>query len=296
MNKVFCLLEHHHVVLEYKQLNDVLKSDANLRLILVGNRQTCQADNVFYTEFFYDTYGKRETYYAFPHPPKSRKQFQSLTRKRRSSTGIRRNDSCLQEMLNIKYRWQIDEFANEFVRKCEVTQSMYSVLGIDASFLDVEGTVSTETSGPAKTVTSTSNSSTRTTIQASTLSRSNPTMVALSLLTSSTPSTTIQTSTPSRSNTITTSPLLVTPSLSGLKEGESEEAFDIFNFALKPVWDCQTARNLFNVDKDGDIREEVRFLWSRLLRASNDNTELLTLLPSGTQMKDLLELDDELKN
>ena len=33
MNKVFCL-EHHHVVLEYKQLNDVLKSDANLRLIL----------------------------------------------------------------------------------------------------------------------------------------------------------------------------------------------------------------------------------------------------------------------
>ena len=199
-------------------------------------------------------------------------------------------------MLNIKYRWQIDEFANEFVRKCEVTQSMYSVLGIDASFLDVEGTVSTETSGPAKTVTSTSNSSTRTTIQASTLSRSNPTMVALSLLTSSTPSTTIQTSTPSRSNTITTSPLLVTPSLSGLKEGESEEAFDIFNFALKPVWDCQTARNLFNVDKDGDIREEVRFLWSRLLRASNDNTELLTLLPSGTQMKDLLELDDELKN
>ena len=29
MNKVFCL-EHHHVVLEYKQLNDVLKSDANL--------------------------------------------------------------------------------------------------------------------------------------------------------------------------------------------------------------------------------------------------------------------------
>jgi len=71
-NKVFCL-EHHHVVLEYKQLNDVLKSDANLRLILVGNRQTCQADNVFYTEFFYDTHGKRETYYAFPHPPKSRK-------------------------------------------------------------------------------------------------------------------------------------------------------------------------------------------------------------------------------
>jgi len=190
MNKVFCL-EHHHVVLEYKQLNDVLKSDANLRLILVGNRQTCQADNVFYTEFFHDTYGKRETYYAFPHPPKSRKQFQSSTRKRRSSTGIRRNDSCLPEMPNIKYRWQIDEFANEFVRKCELTQSMYSVLGIDASFLDVEGTVSTETSGPAKTATSTSNSSTRTTIQASTPSRSNPTMVALSLLTSSTPSTTI---------------------------------------------------------------------------------------------------------
>jgi len=64
---------------------------------------------------------------------------------------------------------------------------------------------------------------------------------------------------------------------------------------LKPVWDCQTARNLFNVDKDGDIREEVRFLANRLLRASNDNTELLALLPSGTQMKDLLELDDELK-
>ena len=61
------------------------------------------------------------------------------------------------------------------------------------------------------------------------------------------------------------------------------------------MWDCQTARNLFNVDKDGDIREEVRFLANRLLRASNDNTELLALLPSGTQMKDLLELDDELK-
>ena len=65
MNKVFCL-EHHHVVLEYKQLNDVLKSDANLQLILVGNRQTCQAENIFYTEL-YDTHGKRETYYAFPH-------------------------------------------------------------------------------------------------------------------------------------------------------------------------------------------------------------------------------------
>jgi len=174
-----------------------------------------------------------------------------------------------------------------------VTQSLYSVLGIDASFLDVEGTVST--SGPAKTATSTSNSSTRTTIQASTLSRRNPTMVAPSLLTPTTPSTTIQASTPSRSNTITTPPLLVTPSISGLKEGEREEAFDIFNFALKAVWDCQTARNLFNVDKDGDIREEVRFLSSRLLRASNDNTELLTLLPSRTQMQELLELDDELK-
>ena len=57
-------------------------------------------------------------------------------------------------MLNIKYRWQIDEFANEFVRKCAVTQSMYSVLGIDASFLDVEGTVSTATSGPTNTATS----------------------------------------------------------------------------------------------------------------------------------------------
>ena len=119
-------------------------------------------------------------------------------------------------------------------------------------------------------------------------------MVAPSLLTPSTPSSTIQASTPSKSNTITTPPPLVTPSTSGL-QGEREEAFDIFNFTLKPVWDCQTARNLFNVDKYGDIREEVRFLGSRLLRASNDNTELLALLPSGTQMKDLLELDDELK-
>ena len=223
---------------------------------------------------------------------KNRKQFQSSRRKTRRSTGISRNDSCLQEMPNIKYRWQIDEFANEFVRKCEVTQSMYSVLGIDASFLDVEGTVSTAPSGSANTATSTSNSSTRTsiqastpsrsnptmvapslltpstpisTIQASTPSRSNPTMVAPSLLTPSTPSSTIQASTPSRSNTITTPPPLVTPSTSGL-QGEREEAFDIFNFTLKPVWDCQTARNLFNVDKDGDIREEVRFLANQLLK------------------------------
>ena len=129
---------------------------------------------------------------------------------------------------------------------------MYSVLGIDASFLDVEGIVSTSTSGPANTATSTSNSSTRTTIQASTPSRSNPTrMVALSLLTPSTPSTTIQASTPSRSNNIMPPPPLVTPSTSGLK-GEREEAFDIFNFTLKPVWDCQTARNLFNMEEIND--------------------------------------------
>jgi len=184
-------------------------------------------------------------------------------------------------MINLPdyYCWRHDEEPKKFVSRCAATKGLYFYLGHNVKFEDPSS--SATASSPAATTNAAENTQQSSTIAtnttASTASDGNPP------------------STPNPRRNTSSRPQRVTPS--PVKQQDNIET-EINNsiFEVKPVWDCCTARRLFNLPDNVDIKNEVDSLGDKLLKARTDSNELLKFLPSNARMSDLNGLSNRLRS
>ena len=239
INKVF-ELESHSLVLERKELEEALKKDRRTSHRMVSNKEMVSSESVYFTEYKVETDGKRtkQRYYYFPSPMNKR------SRVNRGSRNQSRSKFKTSSMMNLPdyYRWRHDEEAKKFVSRCAATKGLYFYLGHDVKLEDPSS--SATASSPAATTNAADNTQQSSTIAtnttASTASDGNP---------HSTPD--------PRRNTIS-QPQRVTPS-PVMQRDNIEREINNSIFEVKPVWDCRTARRLFNLPDNVDIKNEVDF-------------------------------------
>jgi len=241
INKVF-ELESHSLVLECKELEEALKKDRRTSHRMASNKELVNSESIYFMEYKVEIDGKRtkQRYYYFPSP---------MNKRNRGSRNQSRSKPKTSSMINLPdyYHWRHDEEAKKFVSRCAATKGLYFYLGHDVKFEFPSS--SATASSPAATTNAAGNSQQSSTIAtnttASTASGGNPP------------------STPDPRRNRSSRPQRVTPR-PVMQQDNIEREINNSIFEVKPVWDCRTARRLFNLPDNVDIKNEVDYLGDKL--------------------------------
>ena len=267
INKYFDL-QHFDIVLDHRQLISTLSKNHVFQHLLKRNLRTLCTDDIYTNDYMVASDGGKYTkmqYYMFL--PSSKKcKTRAPGRIGTRSAGRNSHAITLPNIVN-GYMWQIDEEANKFIDELSCTMSLITALGInDAEELVCRSPRRDETSSNLTPAFSTPKRG-----QGAGRPRTVPTIA-------------VATPSPNRSERL----LFHNPSL-------------LPYVAIRPIWDSQTARNLFNMpDKKGvEMRSDIRTLAESLVMAGSPVARsfeaLLIFLPSNAQIGDIFEMKDELK-